>query len=84
MNNTTESVRQTLFNKSATVEDSPSDERFNDNNRTLLEQYKLLVGTSEALVVRRQNVNTFFLSVNSILLAGEGLLLRGLFPHSGG
>lgn len=76
MNNTTESVRQTLFDKSTTVEGSSSDERFNDNDMTLLEQYKLLVGTSEALVVRRQSVNTFFLSVNSILLAGEGLLLR--------
>ena len=34
----------------------------------LLEQYKLFVGTSEALVSRRQQVNTFFLSVNSIIL----------------
>ena len=43
---------------------------------TLLEQYKLFVGTSEALVSRRQQVNTFFLSVNSILLAAAGLLIR--------
>ena len=35
----------------------------------LLEQYKLFVGTSESLVSRRQQVNTFFLAVNSILLA---------------
>ena len=42
----------------------------------LFEQYKLIVGTSEALVSRRQHVNTFFLSVNSILLAAIGLLLR--------
>lgn len=42
----------------------------------LLAQYRLLVGTSEALVVRRQGVNTFFLSVNSLILAAVGLLLR--------
>jgi len=42
----------------------------------LLEQYKLFVGTSEALVSRRQQVNTFFLSVNSIILAATGLLIR--------
>ncbi len=43
----------------------------------LLEQYKLFVGTSEALVQRRQGVNTFFLSANSLLVAGAGLILRG-------
>ncbi|MDE0031799.1 MAG: hypothetical protein OXU75_01485 [Deltaproteobacteria bacterium] len=42
----------------------------------LLEQYKLFVGTSEALVARRQQVNTFFLSVNSIILAATSLLIR--------
>lgn len=42
----------------------------------LLAQYRLLVETSEALVVRRQGVNTFFLSVNSLVLAAAGLLLR--------
>ena len=42
----------------------------------LFEQYKLIVGTSEALVSRRQQVNTFFLSVNSIILAAIGLLIR--------
>ena len=48
----------------------------------LLEQYKLFVGTSEALVSRRQQVNTFFLSVNSIILAAAGLLIRGQTAHS--
>lgn len=43
----------------------------------LLEQYKLFVGTSEALTQRRQGVNTFFLSANSLLVAGAGLILRG-------
>ena len=76
MNSQTESVSQTLFGNSVNAEGSHPDGRFDDNDKTLLEQYKLFVGTSEALVLRRQNVNTFFLSVNSILLAGEGLLLR--------
>ena len=42
----------------------------------LLEQYRLFVGTSEALSARRQGVNTFFLSVNSLVLAAGGLLFR--------
>ena len=40
----------------------------------LLKQYELFVGTSESLSSRRQGVNTFFLSVNSIILAAAGLL----------
>lgn len=40
----------------------------------LLKQYELFVGTSEALSARRQGVNTFFLSANSIILAAAGLL----------
>ncbi len=42
----------------------------------LLTQYRVLVETSEALVLRRQGVNNFFLSVNSLVLAGAGLILR--------
>ena len=42
----------------------------------LLAQYQVFVQTSEALVSRRQGVNTFFLSVNSAILAVVGLLLR--------
>ena len=40
----------------------------------LLKQYELFVGTSESLSSRRQGVNTFFLSVNSIILAAAGIL----------
>ena len=52
----------------------PTGNNFEDPNRlsALLEQYKLLVETSERLVARRQNVNTFFLSVNSLLLSAIG------------
>lgn len=42
----------------------------------LLEQYKLLVQTSETLVARRQTVNTFFLSMNSLLLAASGIFVK--------
>ncbi len=46
------------------------------DSEALLAQYRLFVETSEALVARRQGVNTFFLSVNSLVLAAAGLLLR--------
>ena len=46
------------------------------DSEALLAQYQLLVETSEALVVRRQGVNAFFLSVNSLVLAAAGLLIR--------
>lgn len=46
------------------------------DSEALLALYRLFVETSEALVLRRQGVNTFFLSVNSLVLAAAGLLLR--------
>lgn len=42
----------------------------------LLTQYRLFVETSEALVVRRQGVNAFFLSVNSLVLAAAICVFR--------
>ena len=66
MGNSVEDVRATLF----------GNQQRDDDGKTLLAQYRLLVETSEALILRRQGVNTFFLSVNSMILAGEGLLLR--------
>lgn len=45
--------------------------------QTVFELYKLIVGTSEALVGRRQGVNTFFLTLNGALLTGIGLVLQG-------
>jgi hypothetical protein len=50
------------------------------NRSALLEQYKLLVQTSETLVGRRQTVNTFFLSINSLLLAAIGLFAKEGIP----
>ena len=61
-----ESVEHHLF---------PSGTDFDDKEKDcLLEQYKLFVGTSETLVRRRQGVNTFFLSVNSLIITGIGLV----------
>ena len=39
------------------------------NSSVLLEQYKAFLQTSEDLVSRRQNVNSFYISVNSSLVA---------------
>ena len=63
-------VEQELFGEHSSKELSEAEAS------ALLEQYKLFVGTSESLVSRRQRVNTFFLSVNSIILATIGLLIR--------
>ena len=42
----------------------------------LMEQYKLFVDTSERLVARRQVVNTFFLSANTLVLSALGVLAK--------
>ncbi len=44
--------------------------------QSLLDQYRLLVESSERVVARRQTANTFFLSINSALLIFAGILLR--------
>lgn len=62
--------------KSVDVELFRDGEPTPDDAEALLTQYRLFVETSEALSARRQGVNTFFLSVNSIVLAAAGLLLR--------
>lgn len=41
------------------------------------ELYKIMVASSESLVSRRQGVNTFFLTMNGLLLTAIGLFLRG-------
>jgi hypothetical protein len=40
------------------------------------ELYKLMVASSEALVSRRQGVNTFFLTMNGALLTASGLIVQ--------
>ncbi|GAA3218351.1 hypothetical protein GCM10017691_01100 [Pseudonocardia petroleophila] len=41
----------------------------------LFELYKLMVASSEALVARRQGLNTFFLTVNGAIVTVAGLIL---------
>ncbi|MDE2670179.1 MAG: hypothetical protein OXI51_11045 [Chloroflexota bacterium] len=43
--------------------------------QSLLDQYRLMVESSERVVARRQTANTFFLSINSALLVATGILL---------
>lgn len=47
----------------------------NIDKSILLEQYKIFLQTSEDLVSRRQNVNSFYISINSALVAVFGALL---------
>ena len=44
--------------------------------RQALDLYKIMVGSSEALVSRRQAVNTFFLTMNGALLTASGLIVQ--------
>ena len=44
------------------------------NQDALLEQYKLFMQTSEDLVSRRQNVNSFYISISSAIVAIMGFL----------
>lgn len=44
------------------------------DKEVLLEQYKLFLQTSEDLVSRRQNVNNFYISVNSALMGVWGMI----------
>ena len=56
----------------------PSGTAFAEGTRQsiLFEQYKLFVDSSEKLVVRRQTVNTFFLSINALLLSAAGFIVK--------
>ena len=46
-----------------------------ENTNLLFEQYKLFLQTSETLVQRRQNVNNFYITVNTILMSFCGTVL---------
>lgn len=61
---------ETLFNMNET---------FELKENTLFEQYKLMVGTSEELVKRRQVMNTFFLTLNLGILSAIGLVVKRIF-----
>lgn len=48
-----------------------------DRRSEFFDLYKMMVTSSEALVSRRQGVNTFFLTINGALLTAIGLFLKG-------
>jgi hypothetical protein len=49
-----------------------------DADRTeFFQLYQTMVASSEALVARRQAVNTFFLTANGLILTAAGLFVRG-------
>ncbi|WP_445513770.1 RipA family octameric membrane protein [Stenotrophomonas sp. 3(2025)] len=45
-------------------------------SKEVLDLYKIMVGSSESLVQRRQAVNTFFLTINGALLTAGGLIVQ--------
>ena len=47
-----------------------------------IEQYKLMLGTTESLEARRQTLHTFFMSINSLFLAAIGLLGKESLDNS--
>jgi hypothetical protein len=57
----------------------PGGTNFTDEQReNLLEYYKLLSQHTDQLATRRQNLNSFFLSINSMLMAGIGVIGKDL------
>jgi hypothetical protein len=66
-------VRDTLF---------PHGTPSADEVATTIELYKVMVASSEALVARRQGVNTFFLTVNGVIVTALGLIVgKGLVSY---
>lgn len=65
INRDSNKIEQILFNKNI---DTSSE----DAKKIMFEEYKLLLQTSEALILRRQTMNTFFLTANGILLSIYG------------
>ncbi|MBJ2357141.1 hypothetical protein [Sphaerochaeta sp. S2] len=49
-----------------------------ESRQQTIDQYKLMVSSSESLVNRRQAVNTFFLTMNGALLTAFGLIVKGV------
>jgi hypothetical protein len=47
-----------------------------DGRKEFFELYKIMVASAESLVGRRQAVNTFFLTINGLLLTAVGLFVR--------
>jgi hypothetical protein len=48
----------------------------NEQRQQLLDYYKLVIQNSEQLATRRQSLNSFFLSINSMFMAGIGVISK--------
>jgi len=60
----------------------PNGEPSSETLATTIELYKVMVASSEALVARRQGVNTFFLTLNGVVLTALGLIAgKGLVSY---
>ncbi|MGY2898205.1 hypothetical protein ACVKXF_000828 [Curtobacterium sp. PvP017] len=60
----------------------PNGEPSSETLATTIELYKVMVASSEALVARRQGVNTFFLTLNGVVLTALGLIVgKGLVSY---
>jgi hypothetical protein len=53
-----------------------------DATALALEQYKLMLSTTESLESRRQTLHNFFMSINSLFLAAIGLLAQESLDNS--
>jgi len=61
----------------------PMGTNFDDAQRKdLFEHYKLLSQNSEQMATRRQTVNSFFLSINTALIAANGVILKETFSQT--
>jgi hypothetical protein len=61
----------------------PQGTKFDDMERKdLFEHYKLLGQNSEQMAMRRQNVNSFFLSINTALIAANGVIAKETFSQT--
>lgn len=68
-----ETVPLPLFEKILFPSGPPDDA---DATQQTLDLYKVMVSSSESLVSRRQAVNTFFLTMNGVLLTAFGLIVK--------
>jgi hypothetical protein len=55
-----------------------------DSEAALIEQYRLILESSESLQTRRQTLHTFFLSINTLFIGAIGLLGRESLGHDPG
>lgn len=62
------SLAEILFPSGSPVSD--------EETQQMLDLYKVMVQSSESLVTRRQGVNTFFLTINGVLLTASGIIVQ--------